>query len=91
MSNLLKVDLSNDEGERHAAQQREMFLQDQLAINQEKYEQGLKQGLEQGLEQGKQDEKIEIAKSLLSAGMDIGFVSKHTGLSVEEIEKLKHE
>ena len=87
MSNLLKVDLSNDEGERHAAQQREMFLQDQLAINQEKFEQGLKQGLEQG----KQDEKIEIAKSLLSAGMDIGFVSKHTGLSVEEIEKLKHE
>lgn len=79
MSNILKVDLSNDEGERHAVQQREMYLQDQLAINQEKYE------------QGKQDRNIEIAKSLLSAGMDIGFVSKHTGLSVEEIEKLKHE
>ena len=81
------VDISSDEGERHAAQQREMFLQDQLAINQEKYEQGLKQGLEQG----KQDRNIEIARNAIKMGLDISNISKLTGLSVEEIEKLKHE
>jgi hypothetical protein len=34
-------------------------------------------------------EIAEIAKSLIGAGMDIDFISKHTGLSPKEIEKLK--
>ena len=43
----------------------------------------------EGLEEVKQQEKIEIAKSLLSSNMPIEEISKHTGLSKEEIEKLK--
>ncbi|KJV80900.1 hypothetical protein RHORCCE3_0078 [Rickettsia hoogstraalii str. RCCE3] len=37
--------------------------------------------------QGREDEKFEIAKSLLNEAVNI--ISKTTGLSVEEIERLK--
>ncbi len=39
----------------------------------------------QGIEEG----KIETAKNLLGLGVDIDIISKSTGLSIEEIEKLK--
>lgn len=54
-------------------------------------EQGIEQGLEQGLEQGSLNKSFEIAKSLLSTSMPIEEIAKHTGLSIEEIEKLKQE
>ena len=74
-------DLSKDEVMRHEAQQREMFLQNELAINEENFEKGMEKGVDK--------RNIEIAKSLLGAGMDIEFIAKHTGLSPESIEKLK--
>ena len=53
---------------------------------------GLKQGLEQGLEQGEklgiQEEKVAIARSLISMGMKEIDISKATGLSISEIQKL---
>ena len=45
-------DLSNDEVLRHEAQQREMYLQNEMAINEERYEQGVRKGIEQGMEKG---------------------------------------
>ncbi|MCX4084016.1 hypothetical protein N7281_03950 [Rickettsia hoogstraalii] len=39
--------------------------------------------------QGRENEKFEIAKSLLNEAVDINIISKTTGLSVEEIERLK--
>ena len=45
-------DLSNDEVLRHEAQQREMYLQNEMAINEERYEQGVREGIEQGMEKG---------------------------------------
>ena len=45
-------DLSNDEVLRHEAQQREMYLQNEMAINEERYEQGVRKGIEQGIEKG---------------------------------------
>ncbi len=42
-------------------------------------------GEKRGLKKG----KIEVAKNLLNANMDIKFISNITGLSVEEIEQLK--
>ena len=49
---------------------------------------GLKEGMEK--EQKKSKKKIiEIAKNLLLANMDIEFICKTTGLSVEEIEELR--
>ncbi|MFH0774754.1 MAG: Rpn family recombination-promoting nuclease/putative transposase, partial [bacterium] len=51
--------------------------------------QGMEKGLEQGLKQGKIEGKIEVAKLLLSLGDDIERVSKATGLTTDEIEKIK--
>jgi predicted transposase/invertase (TIGR01784 family) len=46
-------------------------------------------GFEKGIEKGIQQEKIEIAKSMLKEGSDIEFVMKVTNLSQETIGKLK--
>lgn len=89
--------LSNDEAMRHEAQQREMYLQNELAINEERYEQGIKEGKEQGIkegmekgkEQGKKEEKIGIAKNLLSINLPLEQIAVATGLSVDEIKSIK--
>lgn len=78
-------DLSNDEVIRHEAQQREMYLQNEMAINEERYEQGMKEGKEQGIKEG----KIEIAKNLLRINLPLEQISAATGLSVDEIKKSK--
>ena len=39
-------------------------------------------------EEAKRDRNIEIAKNLISKGMDIGDISEVTGLTIEEIQKL---
>ena len=41
-----------------------------------------------GIKQGIKDEKYSIAKSLKNSGLDNKFISEHTGLTIEEIEKL---
>jgi predicted transposase/invertase (TIGR01784 family) len=50
---------------------------------------GIRKGLEQGLEQGKKLEKIQIAKNLLLAKIDIKTISLSTDLTIEEIENIK--
>ena len=47
---------------------------------------GILQGKQEGMQQGRQ----EVALNFLSAGLDLETVSKCTGLSVEEIKKLKN-
>ena len=46
------------------------------------------EGMEKGIKKGMKKEKIEIAKSLKEAGVDIEIIIKSTSLSKEEIEKL---
>ena len=43
---------------------------------------------DQGLAEGRLDEKLTIAKNLLSEGFPLEIIQKTTGLSLEEIEKL---
>ncbi len=50
--------------------------------------QGIEKGVKQGLEQGAKQEKIEIAKNLLDV-LDDETISLKTGLSLEEVEKLR--
>ena len=52
-------------------------------------EKGLEQGIEQGLERGTEQSKNEIAMNMLKENMDISLISKLTGLSNEQINKLK--
>lgn len=47
-------------------------------------------GYGDGREDGRRDEKIEIAKSMLEES-DVSYISKVTGLSIEEINKLQEQ
>ncbi len=40
-------------------------------------------------EEGREEGKIDDAKKMKQKGMDVALISEITGLSVEEIEKLK--
>ena len=64
---------------------------DRKRYYQELKEQGISQGISQGIIQGSTNEKISIAKSMLKDNLSIELISKHTGLTQEEIEKLKEE
>ena len=48
-------------------------------------EKGLKEGIEQGIEQN----NLEIAKKMLKENIKVETISKITGLTKEEIAKLK--
>jgi predicted transposase/invertase (TIGR01784 family) len=50
---------------------------------------GEKRGIEKGIEQGMQRKSKEIALVMLEEGIEINLISKVTGLSIEEIQRLK--
>lgn len=52
-------------------------------------EEGIEEGVKKGIEKGIEKGKIEVAKNLLSMGMNVLTVIKATGLSKEDIEKIK--
>lgn len=52
---------------------------------------GLEEGRKEGLNQGIEQKSLEVAKSLLSMGVNtIEQIAKATGLSEEKIKKLEH-
>ena len=42
-----------------------------------------------GIEQGEQNSKVNIAKNMIKKGTDSKFIAEVTGLSLEDIKKLK--
>ena len=48
----------------------------------------LKDERRKGIKEGRKERNYTIAKSLKNSGLDNKFISEHTGLSIEEIEKL---
>lgn len=52
-------------------------------------EMATEKGVQQGIEQGVQQRNSEIAKGLLADNVPIEIISKHTGISVEELGKIK--
>ena len=52
-------------------------------------EKGIQKGLEKGKKEGEKEAKIQIAKNLLKAGVDVKTVVISTGLDINTIEKLK--
>lgn len=59
----------------------EYFYKDTMNREREK-------GFNEGIEKGKLEQKKTIAKSLKLSGMDLDFISRNTGLNIDEIEKL---
>ena len=58
----------------------------------ELFEEALEQGLEQGIEQGIEQEKMETALRMLKAGeIPVEKISIYSGLTVEQVLKLKNE
>ena len=54
-------------------------------------EEGLAKGRAEGREEGREDAKQQIAINLLQLGTPCEIVAKATGLSLEEVAKLKEE
>ena len=57
-------------------------------LKKDTYDSGFTAGRDEGITLGVQQAKLETAKTLLAFGDSIEKVSKVTGLSPEEIEKL---
>ena len=74
-------EISKDKRERYLAELREKYILDQKAIEDAGYDKGLKDG--------QKEEKKKIAKNLLKLNMSIEQIKEVTGLTEEEIEKLK--
>ena len=52
-------------------------------------EEGLAKGLVKGREEGREERNLEVAINLLQLGTPCKIVAKATGLSLEEVTKLK--
>ena len=52
-------------------------------------ETGLEEGLVKGREEGREERNLEVAINLLQLGTPCEIVAKATGLSLEEVTKLK--
>ena len=50
---------------------------------------GRAEGLEEGLSKGREERNLEVAINFLQLGTPCEIVAKATGLSVEEVTKLK--
>ena len=71
---------------------REAYLVYQHSLMRDFKEEGFDEGKLEGIKEGKlegiKENSYAIAKSLKSSGLDNKFISEHTGLSIEEVEKL---
>lgn len=81
--------LNADEAIQFEIEERERQFTERNALIEGYKEQALKQGLKKGIEQGKVDAKYEIARNMISGGIDIELISKMTGLAIDEIQKLQ--
>jgi predicted transposase/invertase (TIGR01784 family) len=56
---------------------------------QEGKQEGLAEGMELGIEKGMNQKALDIARNMLADGVDINLIMKYSGLTQEQIEKLK--
>ena len=50
---------------------------------------GREEGIKVGIEKGAKNEKIKLARNMLKKGYNITEISELSGLSIDEIKKLK--
>ncbi len=80
-------ELSKEEENQRIAELREKHILDTQDI----YETGIERGRIEGEKMGKKEEKINITKKLLDMNVTIEKIVEITGLTKEEIEKIKNE
>ena len=52
-------------------------------------QEGLAEGMELGMEKGMNQKALDIARNMLADDVDINLIMKYSGLTQEQIEKLK--
>ena len=52
-------------------------------------EKGMELGMEKGMAKGMNQKALDIARNMLADGVDINLIMKYSGLTQEQIEKLK--
>ena len=82
-------DISADEHEKWLAEMRLKYIRDKHAIEDFGYDKGYKSGQSKGIEIGSTKKQEEIARNLKKENVDIQFIARVTGLTEEEIEKIK--
>ena len=56
---------------------------------QEGLAEGMELGMEKGMKKGMNQKALDIARNMLADGVDINLIMKYSGLTQEQIEKLK--
>ena len=67
---------------------RDAFLVGQKLMLSREREEGKLEGIKEGIKKGRHAEQISMAKAMKKDGADINLISKYTGLSIEEIQRL---
>ena len=52
-------------------------------------EKGMELGMGKGMKKGMNQKALDIARNMLADGVDINLIMKYSGLTQEQIEKLK--
>jgi len=52
-------------------------------------EEGIQKGIEKGIEKGAREERLVVARRMLSRGLEAPFVAETTGLPLEEVHRLQ--
>ena len=81
--------VSGNEKLRRIAELKEKYIRDEQASIEYAQDEGYRQGEENGRAKGRTEEKSKIAQNMLKENVNIELISKVTGLSIDEIEKLK--
>ena len=79
---------TSDDKMMRAYASREAFLVGQKMMLRREREDGFDEGIEEGIKRGIKERNYSIAKTLKQMNMDNGSISKVTGLTIDEIEKL---
>jgi len=98
MAGNLLMSVSKDEEERAKFRSRRMYesdLESNLATAEDRGRQigrqeGIQKGLKRGIKKGRQEGVFEVAGNLLKTSLPLDEIAKVTGLTIEEIDKLRH-
>ncbi|UKS26562.1 Rpn family recombination-promoting nuclease/putative transposase [Paenibacillus sp. HWE-109] len=87
--------LSQNEEARRLYEMRQKALHDEASMldgaREEGRQEGMQKGMQKGIEEGMHKSRIEIAKNLLGIGIDVAKVIEATGLTKDEVQRLKEE
>ncbi|WP_339308940.1 Rpn family recombination-promoting nuclease/putative transposase [Paenibacillus sp. FSL k6-2145] len=73
--------LSQDREARRLYEERQKYLHDEASM--------IEWATEKGIAKGEQKKAIEIAKNMLSLGIEVSVIAKASGLPESEVESLK--